>query len=48
MIFEQRSQDHVVVPLEVFLEWKDKAKKYEDLMQEEKDRSHPKKEQGVK
>ncbi|MCL6458455.1 MAG: hypothetical protein K6T85_10670 [Gorillibacterium sp.] len=42
MHFEEDKPGHVSVPRAFFMELKEKAKKYDDLVQEKMDEQHPK------
>ncbi|WP_018132299.1 hypothetical protein [Effusibacillus pohliae] len=46
MIFEPHSPGKVIVSEDLLLEWKEKAKKYEDLLQELREQEHPATKQG--
>jgi hypothetical protein len=49
MIFEQDSSGKVIIPQDLLLELKEKAQKYDDLLQEQRDKEHlKKKERGGK
>lgn len=43
MLFEQDSPGKVIIPQDLLLELKEKAQKYEDLMEEQRDKEHSKK-----